>query len=121
MKQFIAVSTLLWTGSLAVAGSPLVRSVEVGCREVLANSFSQTLYVFDPDLGAEKPKCNGTCAEIWPPYLISPVEASQLSAPLSYVARESGRIQLTYQGRPVYLFHLDRTPGDLKGDGLGNV
>lgn len=91
------------------------------CRTLLANSIGQTLYGFDPDLGADQPKCNGTCAEVWPPFLINSEEASHLASPLSSVVRESGRIQLTYQGRPVYLFSLDRASGEKKGDGLGGV
>jgi predicted lipoprotein with Yx(FWY)xxD motif len=53
---------------------------------------------------------------------ITPAEAAQLKDPrLSTIARSSTLVQLQFDGRPVYTFNQDRVPGDIKGNGLGNV
>lgn len=95
---------------------------------ILTNTFQQAAYVFDPDqVGSGKSACNGKCAEVWPPLTISDQEAIALrrdekqSETLSTIKRESGLNQLTYLGRPIYLFNLDRAIGDVKGDGIGGV
>jgi predicted lipoprotein with Yx(FWY)xxD motif len=100
---------------------PLTQSVLVDGRPILANSLAQTLYVFDPDQSAGKPTCNATCAEKWPPYILTNQEAATLQAPFAVTPRDNKLSQLTFHGRPVYLFYLDRAMGEVKGNGLGGV
>ncbi len=95
-------------------------STEKGQAKILANSFGQALYVFDPD-GTGTPKCAADCAEKWPPLLVTADEAKRLEAPLGVVARANGLLQVFYKGRPLYTFYLDRKVGDILGDGLGGV
>ena len=90
-------------------------------QSLLADTFARTLYVFDPDQGSASAKCAADCAEIWPPYLLNAAEAAGLAAPLGSIARANKKLQLTYNGRPVYSFAFDRTLGDDRGDGLGGV
>jgi predicted lipoprotein with Yx(FWY)xxD motif len=99
---------------------PLSIQTAQGEARILVNSFGQALYVFDPD-GTGTPKCAADCAEKWPPLLVSADEAKQLKEPLGSVERTNGLIQVTFKGRPLYTFFLDRKVGDIKGDGLGNV
>lgn len=127
MKTYMMFLGLMTLGVAGLASggeskSPLIREVYIdGQKEILADSFSRTLYVFDPDQGSEKPVCIGVCAEKWPPYALTAAEAASLQAPLGSIAREGGLTQLTYNGRPVYTFFLDRVVSDIKGDGLGGV
>jgi predicted lipoprotein with Yx(FWY)xxD motif len=101
---------------------PLTTTVTNDQKEVLvADSFGRTLYTFDLDTGATASQCNGACAEVWPPYLISADEAATLTAPLGALARANKKMQLTYNGSPVYTYMLDRFVTDEKGDGLGGV
>lgn len=93
----------------------------VSGQKILADTFSKTLYVFDVDQGKPAPACNGGCAEIWPPYLVSDAEAAGLNAPLGVIQRASQQPQLTYKGRPVYTYIFDRQVGDELGNGLGRV
>ena len=90
-------------------------------ERLLADSFSKTLYVFDLDQQKPAPVCTGDCAEVWPPYIVTDAEAATLKAPLATVARANKKLQLTYQGRPVYTYIFDRKKGDDMGDGLGGV
>ncbi len=100
----------------------LTREVKNDEKEtLLADSFSKTLYVFDVDQNSGTSKCTGDCAEVWPPYILTPGEAAGLKAPLGSVARSNKKLQLTYSGRPVYTYIFDRSAGDDHGDGVGGV
>ncbi|MES2854571.1 MAG: hypothetical protein V4692_01855 [Bdellovibrionota bacterium] len=126
MKSMLIVLTMTVAASFAVAEEApkpdLVTIVTNKEKEKLvADSSGSTLYVFDVDQGKPVPACNGTCAEIWPPYLITDAEAATLKAPLGAIKRANEKIQLTYEGRPVYLYAYDRGVADEAGDGIGGV
>ncbi len=104
------------------AAAPLVTRVTNDEGETLvADSISRTLYVFDMDKTSTSSACNGTCAEIWPPYLLTDAEAAALQAPLGSIQRANKKLQLTYKSRPVYTYAFDRQAGDDHGDGIGGV
>lgn len=89
-------------------------------EHLLADTHGNTLYIFDLDKGS-KSVCNATCAEVWPPYLLTDEEAKTLSAPYGAVIRDNKKIQLTYEGHPVYTYALDRGVAAEAGDGIGGV
>lgn len=102
--------------------APLTNIVQNDEKEnLLADSYSRTLYVFDPDEGTNTSVCVGDCAEVWPPYIVSANEANGLSAPLGTVKRANGKLQLTHDGHPLYTYDLDRVIGADAGDGIGGV
>lgn len=79
-----------------------------------------TLYVFDKDTaGSGKSACNAGCVEVWPPYLATANDVPH--GDLSMITRDDGKMQWTYQGRPVYTYTPDTNPGDMKGDGVGGI
>ncbi len=90
-------------------------------EHLLADTRGNTLYVFDIDLSSTVSKCNGICAELWPAYLLTEAEAAAVTAPLGVVIRDSKKLQLTYSGRPVYTYSLDRGVAADAGDGIGGV
>src|SRR3954470_23503780 len=102
----IAVWMSLWASSFAFAASPALTTVSKNAagKNVLADTVGKTLYVFDPDQGKPSPACKGDCAEIWPPYLLTDVEAKAISAPFGLIQRASQQPQLTFNGRPVYTY-----------------
>ena len=121
MKALFLISLL--SLSLQSPAGPLISSlVDQTGNLVITDSFGRSLYVFDRDsVGASN--CNAKCAEVWPPYLLVSGEEPILvgNPDLSAIQRESNLVQLAYKGRPVYTYMSDRAPGDVKGDGLGNV
>lgn len=123
MKKMMLAGLVTLMGTAAWAdASNLITEVRNDEQETLiADSYGRTLYVFDLDQGAAAPKCTGDCAEIWPPYLLSADEIANLKAPLGFITRTNKKAQLTYEGRPVYTYMLDRVKGDDQGDGLGGV
>lgn len=79
------------------------------------------LYVTDADLQAPGTStCDGTCADTWPPVIVKDGIASGIPD-LGTVVRSDGSLQATYQGRPLYFYVGDTTPGVTTGDGLGGV
>lgn len=79
-----------------------------------------TLYTFDNDLGTSTNNCTGGCAENWPPVIATDGEINDLFG-LGTIALESGEMQVTFQGRPLYYFAGDEAAGDTNGQGAGGV
>jgi predicted lipoprotein with Yx(FWY)xxD motif len=127
MNKLVAalmLSQILWTQAFAGAPEPVSLTTVVVNDEgekLLANSSGNTLYVFDLDLGKPSSVCNGNCAEIWPPYIVNAAESATLQAPLGSVARDNTKLQLTYEGRPVYTYAFDRGDNADSCDGVGDV
>jgi predicted lipoprotein with Yx(FWY)xxD motif len=69
-----------------------------------------TLCIFAND-EPDKSKCNGPCAETWPPFQPG-TNAPAPEAPLSLIARGDGSKQYTYKGKPRYFFVQDKKPSD---------
>jgi predicted lipoprotein with Yx(FWY)xxD motif len=114
--------TTIWSAANAELINVTAAKVGEANTVLVTDSFRRTLYVFDPDKGAATPQCNEKCAETWPPLTITAAEAGQLdNARLTTIVRTTGLVQLQFDGRPVYTFNQDRLPGDIKGNGLGNV
>jgi predicted lipoprotein with Yx(FWY)xxD motif len=123
MKILIATWLVAAAASAQELPKPsLVNEVENQEKEtILADSIGKTLYIFDLDENQPAPKCTGDCAEVWPPYILSADEAKDLEKPLGSIARKNSKLQLTYNGKPVYTYIFDRVVGDDKGDGVGKV
>ena len=81
-----------------------------------------TLYTFDNDSGGA-PTCTGDCANTWPPLVITgtPTAGAGVSGTLDVVARDDGSMQVTLDGKPLYLYSADPAVGDTNGDGFGGV
>jgi hypothetical protein len=63
--------------------------------------------------------CTGGCATTWPAFK---VENAALEGGLfTIVRRDDGVMQWAYNGKPLYFFAGDATPGDAKGDKQGGV
>src|SRR5947199_3991252 len=83
-----------------------------------------TLYTFDVDT-LDTSNCADKCATAWPPLLVD--NASALTADESIpgdwgtITRADGKIQVTYNGQPLYYWFKDANPGDTTGEGVGNV
>lgn len=89
-----------------------VREVDDAAGLVLVYERGRTTYAFSGD--PNKDGCNAACA--W-----RPVQAPQLAAQIgsfSSVPRADGVRQWTYNGRALYTFSNDLSPGDSNGAGI---
>jgi predicted lipoprotein with Yx(FWY)xxD motif len=91
--------------------------------DLLVDGRGMTLYVSTRD-APDASACFGACSQVWPPLLAGagdPVPGEGLRVPLGTLARPDGGRQVTYAGRPLYLFSQDVSPGDANGQGFDGV
>jgi predicted lipoprotein with Yx(FWY)xxD motif len=90
---------------------------------ILVDSKGMTLYTYKKDTPGVS-NCSGGCAENWPPLLVttgSPAAGAGVTGTLASFARTDNGTQVTYNGMPLYYFIGDKAPGDVKGQGVGNL
>jgi predicted lipoprotein with Yx(FWY)xxD motif len=114
----VLAASVLATAAFASTKTSTIalRSTAVG--KVLVGANGRTLYLFTADKGA-KSACYGQCATYWPPLIAGdPTAGAGLhGSMLGTTKRKDGKLQVTYNGHPLYFFALDKTAGDIKGQG----
>jgi predicted lipoprotein with Yx(FWY)xxD motif len=103
-----------------VARAAVVTVQKSKLGKVLGSAAGHTLYLYSRDT-KNKSTCYGACASTWIPDLTSgrPVAAagSGLNSKLLGTTRRSnGKLQVTYNGHPLYLDPKDKNPGQLAGE-----
>lgn len=86
----------------------------------LADSEGRSLYLFEADK-VGKSTCNDACANAWPPLTTrgEPGAGKSVDAnALGTLERRDGKMQVTYDGWPLYYFIKDKAPGDTKGQDI---
>ncbi len=109
------------TDEAAPAASALLGSNTLG--EVMVGSDGRTLYGFTNDTEA-KSTCYGGCAEAWPPVIVGADWAIGPGLDLGIFAtteRDDGQLQLVAGKWPLYFYAGDAVPGDINGQGSGDV
>jgi predicted lipoprotein with Yx(FWY)xxD motif len=105
-------------------GFPTVKTTkDANLGVILTDLKGMTLYRFTNDQGSTS-NCNGTCAQNWPPLLITsgqPLLAGGLPGTLGTTTRQDGSTQVTYNGVPLYYFAKDAKAGDTTGQGVNNI
>ena len=100
-----------------------VRAGGTALGEILVGEGGLTLYGFTNDTDGTS-TCTGTCADAWPPVVVSPdwtVGPGLDSGIFSTIRREDGSEQLVAGKWPLYYYSGDSAPGDLNGQGSGQV
>jgi predicted lipoprotein with Yx(FWY)xxD motif len=124
MLKHTALATLLVTAALATGcshdGLTAPMAPATLTQGVLTTPKGMTLYTFDKDAAnSGKSVCNGPCAKLWPPFLVTSQE--QASGAYSILTRDDGAKQWAYKGMPLYTFQSDVKPGDRTGDKVKDV
>jgi predicted lipoprotein with Yx(FWY)xxD motif len=104
------------SGAAATGASNVVKTAKISGATVLTNAKGLTLYWFGPDTSM-KSKCNGSCAQYWPP-VKGPVTESGVMGTFGTIKRADGSVQATYDGHPLYTYVSDTAPGQNKGNNL---
>jgi predicted lipoprotein with Yx(FWY)xxD motif len=111
-SQALASGTRAGGATVVVAKSPLGR--------ILVDGKGITLYDFVQDKGT-KSTCYGACAALWPPLITKgkPIAGHGVRAfLLGTTKRKDGKLEVTYNGHPLYYFVTDREPGQTTGQGV---
>ncbi len=89
--------------------------------DVLVDGDGMTLYMFDNDTEGES-ACVDDCAATWPPVTGQAEAAGEVDeGMIGTITRPDGSTQVTYGGFPLYLYAADAEPGDVNGQGVGEV
>jgi len=104
------------SASASSSGTAL-KTATIGGVAVLTNAKGLTLYSFAPDT-ATKSKCNGACANYWPPVKGPAAAGPGVTGTLTTITRSDGSMQAAYDGHPLYTYVGDTAPGQAKGNGL---
>lgn len=125
MKGF-KVFAVIAVALALTAGTAFAENVKVmskgGVGDYLADAEGMTLYYFKND-SSGKSTCYGKCVRNWPIYYVDGVEVPEgLDAKdFGTITRDDGKKQTTFRGYPLYYFISDGSPGDTKGEGIGDV
>jgi len=119
MRRLVPLTALVLAAVLAPAGRPAdsatvtVHSSRFG--RILFDGRGFVLYAFTKDPRGRS-VCSGACAAAWPPDTVTgtPKAAAGVTATLlGTTRRPSGKLQVTYAGRPLYYYVGDRQPGQI--------
>jgi predicted lipoprotein with Yx(FWY)xxD motif len=114
----VLAASVLATAAFASTKTSTIALKSTAVGKVLVGANGRTLYLFTADKSA-KSACYGQCATYWPPLLAgkatvgSGLDASMLGT----TKRKGGKLQVTYDGHPLYFFAVDKKAGDIKGQG----
>jgi predicted lipoprotein with Yx(FWY)xxD motif len=89
---------------------------------IVVDSKGRTLYAFARDKNGRS-ACSGTCATYWPPLLTrGKVRAGHgvKASLLGTTKRGAGKLQVTYNRHPLYMFKLDKKAGQTNGEELND-
>jgi predicted lipoprotein with Yx(FWY)xxD motif len=119
-----AIAAAAIAASFALAGvastGTVVKVATTPLGRILVDSRGITLYDFPPDKAGAS-TCYGACAALWPPLLTKgkPIAGHGMKASLLGTTRRSdGKLEVTYNGHPLYYFVTDRKPGEVTGQGV---
>ncbi len=98
-------------------------TAEVDLGTIVVDGEGMTVYQFDSDeQGSGSSTCEGQCADNWPavPGQEMP-ELDGVTGEVATITGVDGEPQLTLNGWPLYYYVGDEAPGDVTGQGVGDV
>jgi predicted lipoprotein with Yx(FWY)xxD motif len=135
MKQLL--SARLFALAVAIgAAALLVAAVQAGTSSpgavialrktalgtILVDARGRTLYLFEKDRRGVS-TCNTACVTYWPALTSHGTPRAGLGVHQSLLGttrRKDGRLEVTYNGHPLYTFVGDKRAGQTSGEGLNN-
>ena len=108
------------------AAKPTVATASTSLGTVLVDGAGKTLYTWDRDTGPAS-TCVGTCAATWPPLTLQAGVTTPVAGPgvslLTAAPRpdDATKMQVNWDGKPLYYYAADTAAGDVKGDGVGGT
>jgi predicted lipoprotein with Yx(FWY)xxD motif len=128
LKRIVTASIVL---TFVVSGAAFAATLTTGTAvdlhstnlgKVLATSTGRTLYLYTPD-GKNKSNCFGSCAAYWPALLTKgkPVAGMGVKKSLLGTAKRGSKLQVTYNGHPLYRYVGDSKAGQATGEGTDST
>lgn len=109
------------TSAGPTSGGATVSAKQIaGSGSVLVDSTGKALYANDQEKRGMV-LCDGACLSFWTPLTVgSAPKGGSLSGKLGVVSRPDGGKQVTFNGKLLYTFYLDK-PGKVAGDGFDDA
>jgi predicted lipoprotein with Yx(FWY)xxD motif len=106
----------------ASASGAALATAEGSLGTMVVDANGLTLYAFTPD-DAGVPTCVDACADAWPPAFVDgePTVEGVDASLVATVEHPAGGTQLVIDGHPLYTFAGDSAPGDVNGQGSGDM
>jgi predicted lipoprotein with Yx(FWY)xxD motif len=106
------------SASTSAAKSDVVASAKKAkVGDVIVDAQGRTLYRFTAEAQGV-PVCTAACVGTWPPAIVA--NAAGLPKHVATVKRpDGGKLQLTYDGHPLYRYAGDQSKADANGEGVG--
>jgi predicted lipoprotein with Yx(FWY)xxD motif len=129
IKLLVALAAAAALAAIATAFAPASTTTVAGAKvsagksplgRILVDSKGITLYDFVQDKGG-KSSCYGACAALWPPLITKGkpnAGAGVRPSLLGTTKRSDGKLEVTYDGHPLYYWVGDHKPGQTTGQGL---
>lgn len=120
------VTTVPATTTSAAARASVATASNATFGTILVDAAGKTLYVWDRDTGPTS-TCTGGCAGTWPPLVLPAGVTAPVAGPgvtgLTVAARpdEATKMQVVWNGKPLYTYLADTAAGETKGDGVGGT
>jgi predicted lipoprotein with Yx(FWY)xxD motif len=106
------------------AGTTVQILLDQNGKSYLAGPDGMTLYTLSKDEQGTS-NCVRGCIENWPPLTTErqTVEPAGLTGSLGTFIRKppDNRTQVTYENLPLYYWSRDQVPGDMTGEGIGDI
>ena len=122
----LIICALLAMSAFAAAAEPTVKvAYSPTLGHYLVGPNDMTLYLFTRDQPGMS-ACSGRCIGNWPALTVESKDDLQLpeglAGTLDVITRaDDGKLQVTYNGMPLYYWVQDQKPGDTTGQAVNNV
>ena len=118
MKAILTLVALLAIAAGSAQAAPQAKNTLVAAKSrygtVLFDGKGRVLYGFTHDRRGKPSTCYGACATAWPVYFKPAALRAGKGVKqklIGTVRRKNGRLQVTYNGWPLYYYVGDRSPG----------
>jgi len=117
--------TVALVTTTTVAPKTTVKTATTPLGTIFVDAAGKTLYTWDRDTGPTS-TCTGNCAATWPPLMLTDTTAPTGGTPgnvLTATARpdDATKMQVDWNGKPLYNYAADTAPGETKGDNVGGT
>jgi predicted lipoprotein with Yx(FWY)xxD motif len=104
-------------GTTAAAAATVKTAMTSSFGTILVNSAGMALYTLAPGTN-----CTGACAQAWPALTVpagtTPTGGSGVTGTLATSKQSNGALWVTYNGKVLYTFLSDSSPGMVTGNGV---
>ena len=127
MKRILVLVALValaaGPASAATSKPPAVKHRDARFGNILVRPDRQALYFWNVEKRDFKVHCTGSCAVAWPPLLVRsasqvPVRVAGLKGRFGTIRRPGGKLQVTYNRLPLYIYAHER-PNQVLCDDVG--